>query len=271
MILAIDFGASSTSAVLLDDRRIVLKAAAPKQLCSKKEIIAFLKRNGFNSFKIRSLALTGGRSAFFKGKILGLKPLHVNELDAIGLGAAYLSDSKRCLAVSMGTGTCIVLFEKGRSRHVIGTGIGGGTILGLSKILLWETGIVGLARLAKSGDFRKADLSVKEVVGKGIGLVGGEATASNLAKARGSRADVAAAIQNMVAESVAVLSVMASRAEKCKKIVFLGKTPQFPLVRERLLETAKCFKTSFTFPENHSFGTAFGAALLLERRAGPKR
>ena len=267
MILAIDFGASTTGAVLLEGKRVVHKASAPKTLRSKKEIESFLKKSGFGSFKgkVSAVAVTGGKSAFFRQKIFGLRPKHVNEIDAIGRGAAFLAKKSRCLAVSMGTGTCVVLFEKGKSRHIIGSGVGGGTILGLSGLLARETRIEKLAALAEKGKLRNVDLSVGDIVGAGIGVVGSCATGANFAKLRGcGRADLAAGVQSMAAESVAVLAVSAGRQCGCSAVVFTGRAPLFPFVRRRLLEAGRLFGARFVFPKNLEFGTAIGAALSIK-------
>lgn len=282
MILGIDFGASTTDAVLLQGRRIVRKATAPKVIDSVNALNSFLKKNNFDSFPIQKIAISGGKSAFFKGKILARQPVRVNEIDAIGFGASFLSKANHCLAVSMGTGTCIVLFEKGKCRHVIGTGLGGGTILGLSKLLIGEMEIKKLIQLAGKGNLRKVDLSVADIVGKGIGLLNADATAANFAKAffadakkpweKGpsaklkncSKADLAAGVQNMVAEAVAVLAITAAKQCNCGKIVFLGRTTAFPLVRKRLRAAAKLFGARFQFPENSAFGTAIGAACFAQ-------
>jgi len=267
LILAIDFGASTTGAVLLKGRRVVKKACVAKTMESKKEIELFLKKNCFDSFKgkISAVAVTGGKSAFFTHKIFGLRPKHVDEIDAIGTGAAFLAGKKRCLAVSMGTGTCVVLFEKGESRHVIGSGVGGGTIVGLSRLLAKETRIEKLAGLAEKGNLRNVDLSVGDIVGGGIGVVGSCATGANFAKMRDcSMADLAAGVQNMAAESVAVLAVAAARQCGCNGIVFTGRAPLFPFVRRRLLEAGRLFGGRFVFPKNLEFGTAIGAALSIK-------
>ncbi|MCX6798967.1 MAG: hypothetical protein NTW59_02615 [Candidatus Diapherotrites archaeon] len=262
MILGIDFGASNTGAVLLDGKRLVKKASTAKTMRSKMEIELFLKKNKFNSFNISGIAITGGKSAFFKQKIFGIKPLHVDEIQAIGRGASFLAGAKRCLAVSTGTGTCVVLFEKGKSKHVIGSGLGGGTILGLSKLLVRETRISELIGLARRGNLRNVDLSVGDIVGGGIGIVNSKATGSNFAKMKNfGKADLAAGVQNMVAEAVAVLAISASRGCKCGEIVFVGRAACFPLVRERLLLAAKLFGAKFVFPKDFAFGTAVGAAL----------
>ncbi len=264
LILGIDFGACTTDAVLLQGSRIARKASSGKAFSSARELNRFLAKNNFGPSKISRIAVTGGKSSFFKGRILGLEPVHVDEINAIGRGAAFLSKSRRCLAVSLGTGTCIVLFERGKCRHMIGTGIGGGTILGLGRLLLGETGVKKLIGLAARGSLHKVDLSVRDVVGKGIGSLPPNATASNFAKGKGSRADLAAAVQSMVAESVAVLAVASARQCRCRKIVFIGKALAFPFVRKRLVAAAKCLGTAFEFPRNSGFGTAVGAAACLQ-------
>ena len=263
MILGIDFGATTTDAVLLSGKKIVKKASTGK-ISTAGKLNTFLKKNGFKSFSISTVAVTGGKSRFFKSKVLGLKPKHVNEINAIAFGAAFLAKTKRCLAVSFGTGTCLVLFEKGKAKHVIGTGIGGGTITGLSKLLVKETGPDALVRMAKKGNIHNVDLSVKEVIGSGIGLLEGSATASNFARAKGSRADLAAAVQNLAAESVAVLAIATSRQCNCKKIVFTGRTLSFPIIQKRLAAAAKCFGAKFFFPKNKEFATAIGAVFAFE-------
>ena len=259
MILGIDFGATTTDAVLLSKKRIVKKASAEK-ISSISKLNSFLKKNNFDSSKISRVVITGGKSASLKGKILGINPVHVSEIDAIGLGASFLSNAKKCLAVSFGTGTCIVSFENGKTKHVIGSGVGGGTITGLSKLLVKENNIEKLTVLASKGNFGNVDLSVKHVVGGKIGLLNADATASNFARGRGSKADLAAAVQNMVAESVAVLAIAASRQCKCNRIIFLGKGLAFPLAKKRLKAAAKVFGAKFEFPSNADVGVAAGAA-----------
>ncbi|MBN2067622.1 MAG: hypothetical protein JW744_04095 [Candidatus Diapherotrites archaeon] len=264
MILGIDFGASTTDAVLLQGKRIVKKACAERVLVSPKELDSFLKKNKFHKFQIEGVAISGGKSAGFHKKILGIKPKHVNEIDAIAFGAKFLTGSKRFLAVSMGTGTCIVLFQK-KAGHVIGTGLGGGTVLGLSRLLLNESSPKKLAKLAEGGNLRNVDLSVKDVAGGKIGLLNADATASNFGKqGRHSRADLAAAVQSMAAEAVAVLAIAASRQCNCRKVIFLGRTLSFPLVRKRLKKAAELFKAEFSFPKDAEFGTAAGAAYYAQ-------
>ncbi len=109
---------------------------------------------------------------------------------------------------------------------------------------------------------RRVDLSIRDVVGAGFSMLGANATASNFAKLKNcSRADLAAGIQNLVADSVAVLAVSTERQCDCNNIVFCGRAPLFGLVRKRLEAAAELFGARFLFPQDFGFATAIGAAL----------
>jgi len=261
MILGIDFGATTTDAVLFKGRKILRKASSGKTLGSAKALESFLKQKGFASKEIRHLAVTGGKSSFFKGRVLGLKPVHVGEIDAIGFGGAFLAGQKRCLVVSMGTGTCIVSFEKGKARHVAGTSLGGGTILGLSQRLFGECNPEKLGKMASKGSLKGIDLSVEEIVGGNIGIIPGKASASNFAKiGRASKADLASAVQNTVAESNAIIAALAARSSRQKKLVFVGKTVAFPAVKASIKRVLGYYGFAPIFPKAGTLATAAGAA-----------
>ncbi len=269
MILGIDFGATTTDAVLFEEKKILRRASSGRTLGSARELEYFLKQKGFASAEIKCVAVTGGKSSFFKGRVLGLKAVHVGEIDAIGFGGSFLAGLKRCLVVSMGTGTCIVSFEKGKARHAAGTALGGGTILGLSKRLFGEGSPEKLGMMASKGSLKGIDLSVEEIVGGNIGLIPGKASASSFAKAgRASKADLALAVQNTVAEPNAVIAALAARSSKQKKIVFVGKTTTFPAVKASIKRVLGYYGFTPTFPKAGTLATAAGAAYFV---TGKKR
>ena len=269
LILSIDFGSTNTDVVLFDGKLATKKAGTQEKLFSAAELESFLKKAGFAPQGIDAVAVTGGKSAFFTEKIFGLAPVHINEIDAIGSGAAFLAKQERCLVVSMGTGTCIVLFDNGKCTHVIGTGVGGGTITGLSRLLLGETNIPKLNSLADNGKTENIDLTIGDVVGKKFSMLNEKVTASNFAKPENcGKADLAAGIQNLVAESVAVLAVSAAKQCNCGAVVFCGKTPSFAFVKKRLLGASRLFGGNFLFPKNFEFATAIGAAIILQKKQG---
>ncbi len=268
MILGIDFGATTTDVVLFNGKRILRKESSAKQLGSEKKLNSFLKKKDFASKKISAVAVTGGKNSFFKGKVLGNKPTHVEEIEAIGFGGCFLAGLKHCLVVSMGTGTCIVSFDRGKARHVAGTALGGGTIVGLSKRLFGEGNPEKLGKMALNGSLKKIDLSVEEIVGKGIGIIPAKAAASNFAKnGKASKADLALAVQNTVAESNAIIAALSAKYSCRKKIVFVGKTAAFPAVKATVRRVLGYYGFKPIFSGLGEHATAIGAAYCLWKKS----
>ena len=65
----------------------------------------------------------------------------------------------RALVVSLGTGTAIVSVNGDKIDHVSGTGVGGGTLLGLAKHMLGVSTIETLEAMARRGDLQRVDLT----------------------------------------------------------------------------------------------------------------
>ena len=259
MILGIDFGISTTDVVLLDNCR------PSKAFSLESKSLPALKRalaeNKIDLGEVDRVAVTGAKLS--RAKLFGKPVSVVSEVNAIGFGGAFLSKSKNCIVVSMGTGTCVVSFKGGRAKHVGGTGVGGGTVLGLSKRLAGVLDVEKLSKLASKGSLRKIDLSVKEAVGGSVGLVPASATASNFAKLNSAgKADLALAVQNMVGEVVAVVAALAARGSGQKKMVFVGKTAGFPVVRGAIRQVLSYYNLSPTFPKGRGQATALGAAVF---------
>ena len=87
------------------------------------------------------MAATGAGSRALDDKLFGRPVVKVNEFTAIGVGGTSLAGKERALVVSLGTGTAIVSVNQAEIRHVSGTGVGGGTLLGLAKHMLGVSAI----------------------------------------------------------------------------------------------------------------------------------
>ena len=257
MILAIDFGITTTDIVLMQNCSIVKSfhiESGPTEMLNKA-----IKEQEIDFLSVKEIVVTGGKRDL--KKVFGKPFTRINELNAIGFGAAFLSKLRNALVVSLGTGTCMVSFKEGEVEHVAGTGVGGGTIIGLSRHLLGEENIEKLKELALQGSAEKVNVSVGEAIGSGIGVAPATATASNFAKkGKASQADIALGIQKMVGETNAVLAVCAAKNSAQKNIVFTGKTTLFPAVRESITEILAYSGFSPVFPEKAPYATAIGAA-----------
>ncbi|MBN1157214.1 hypothetical protein JXA85_06330 [Candidatus Woesearchaeota archaeon] len=242
-MIGIDFGYSSTKVVVMDRGKLFRKLLLPPGVA-----VPYIKSRRIN--------ITGGKSRFMK-----MKAKKVSEIDAIAKGAAYLSKKKKFLVASIGTGTCIVNYDK-TIKHTCGSGLGGGTILGLGKLLVGTTDVSEIENLASRGNLDNVDLRIKDIVGSGIGNLKGSLTASNFSKLRLKRkTDLAVGIINLVAEGVGVLIGYAAKANKQQDVVIVGRTINIPQFRKRLSFTLRLFKLNVIFPKDAEFATAIGATL----------
>lgn len=272
MIIGIDIGGSTTQGILLKNGKVTgfVSIQASDELASAAGCLGkILGENRIEINRIKFVAATGGGSRKRLGKkILGIPVKKVDEVKAIGLGGLNLTNKTKCFVVSIGTGTAMVAVkDKGNFiRHAGGTGIGGGTLKGLYRLLLNKDDINNLEILARNGNLKKTDLTVKDIVGRGIGKLPPSATAANFGKLSDdvNKHDIALGLINMVAEVIGTLSVFAARNYGLEKdIVFVGKVTRNRRLMKKLKEVIRTFGGHATIPKNAEFATAIGAAKAL--------
>ena len=126
--------------------------------------------------------VTGVGSSYVKEPIFGISTGRVEEFYSIGMGGLFLSKLSNAVIVSMGTGTAFVKAESGKATHLGGTGIGGGTLLGLSNRMLNIRHFDDLVAMALEGDLTNVDLSIRDISSDLITGLPPETTASNFGK-----------------------------------------------------------------------------------------
>ncbi len=187
----------------------------------------------------------------------------ISEFSAIGKGAAVASRYTSGIAVSLGTGTAMVLFNADAETytHIKGTGLGGGTFIGLGKALLGISDFNEISLLAQKGKKEKIDLSIGEITGGDIDLLPASATASNFAKYTHttSHADIALGISTLIAESITALAIEKCLRYKQTSIVFGGKFSKLSILRTHVEATTKLFNIRAIFPEHSEYITVIGA------------
>ena len=114
------------------------------------------------------------------------------------------------IVVSMGTGTSLVKCDDNEIRHIGGIGIGGGTLAGLSRIMLKTDDIKQIIKLAKDGDVSKINLLIGDISAKPLPGLPMNATASlfSNAKANASREDIAMGLIWMVLQSIGSATIL---------------------------------------------------------------
>jgi type II pantothenate kinase len=268
MTVGIDIGGTTTKIVGLGEKDEIffttVKANDP--LASAAGAIGkFLSVAGKKMGDIKQLAVTGVGSTFISDNVLGIPVEHVEEFNAIGLGGLHLSGASRALVVSVGTGTAIVHAEGRTARHVGGSGVGGGTILGLGKALAGITDFDSLSKASSKGKVEAVDLTIGDISSKNVGTLPQNATASNFGRMadRPGPEDCAAGIVNMVFQTVGMLAMFAARSEGDASIVVVGNTMQIPMAATVLDSLYPIYGIKFIIPRLAQYATALGAALYL--------
>jgi len=128
------------------------------------------------------IASTGGLSRLLPEAFEGVPVHKIGEVQAVGRGALALTGLREALVVSAGTGTAMVAAKEAESQHLTGSAVGGGTLLGLSRLLLGTADPLEVARLAARGNPGKVDSTLLDVIGGGIGHLPPDATAVNLGR-----------------------------------------------------------------------------------------
>lgn len=266
-IVGIDIGGSTTKIVGYDGKELfspmLVKATDP--ISSVYGAFGkFLNENKLKLSDIERIMVTGVGSSFIEEKIFGIPTYKVEEFLAIGLGGLFLTDLTRAIIVSMGTGTAYVMAEKDHAYHLGGTGVGGGTLLGLSNRMLNVRNFSDIVEMAKGGDLRKVDLSIADISHEEVVGLTQETTASNFGKMvdLASNADIALGIINLVFQTIGMLAVFASRNSEVKDIVLTGNLSNVPQARDIFSSLTELFGTPFHIPPHAEFATATGAAIV---------
>ncbi len=271
-IIGIDVGGSTTKIVGFqnrDDRRelispLFVKAGDP--ITSLYGAFGrFLCDNNLTLDDIDRVKVTGVGSSYLAKPIYDLVCDNVSEFESIGRGGLYISGLDEAIIVSMGTGTAIVHAKRGGEiKYLGGTGVGGGTLVGLSKLLLGMDNVAHIEALAEQGDINKIDLKIKDISNQGrFDGMSAELTASNFGKISdlADRADIAAGVINTVFETIAMMAIFAARGKCVKDIILTGNMTTFVSCKKIFAEMSKLFDVNFIIPDNAQFATVIGAAL----------
>jgi type II pantothenate kinase len=171
------------------------------------------------------IGVTGGGARRLLGALEGVLTREIGEFDAWVAGAAEVAALSGIelpatyLLVSVGTGTSIILMREGEGLRVGGTALGGGSLLGLGRLLLGTHAFDDLVELAGRGDRRRVDLLVGDLYDLGNAPLPPELTASHFAKLESvERADLAHALVGLVGQNLALLCALLARTPFCGAI-----------------------------------------------------
>ncbi len=266
MIIGIDIGGSTTKIVGFKENTLhePLTVEASDPIASAAGALGkFLNTNDLSIQDIELIRMTGAGASFIHKDLLGIPVEKVEEFIALGYGGLYLSKLKKAVIVSMGTGTAIVKAHGDCISHIGGTGVGGGTIVGLSKAMLNLSDFDNIVALSESGDLSLVDLSISDITKGDIGNLPATLTASNFGKMsdKASKSDLVKAILNMVFQTIGMMAVLASKVEKDNQIVMTGNLVKIPQAQKTFQELSRLYNVTFYTPKYARHCTAIGAAI----------
>lgn len=269
IVIGLDVGGSTTKIVGMCDGKLkgneIVKATDPVT-SAFGALGKYLNVNHLQITDIDTLMITGVGASFQTGDLLGIHTIRVQEFLATGLGGLFLSGLDHAVVVSMGTGTAFVEAGNGVVRHIIGSGVGGGTVLGLSNSLLNVRDFDLLTELASGGSLSRVDLSIGDITNIEIPGLPMSTTASNFGKLSDDvlREDLALGIFNLAYQSIGTMAVLAARAVNLSDVIFTGQMTRVPQCVEIFSAFSQLYHMSFVVPELSEFATAIGAAIFTE-------
>ncbi len=227
----------------------------------------FLNVNALKITDVQRVMVTGVGASYVQAPLFGIPTGKVDEFRAIGLGGSKLARTSRAIIVSMGTGTAFVKFENGKAYHLGGTGVGGGTLLGLSNRMLNIRKFEDLVEAARGGNLTHIDLAIGDITRKTMVGLPPETTASNFGKISdlADRSDLALGIINLVFQTIGMIAVFAARSDNMTDIVLTGNLTNVPQCMDVFDALKKLVQVDFIMPDHAEYATAVGAAMVFER------
>ena len=264
--VGLDVGGSTTKIVGMKDKDIIYKSitTAGDPVTSAYGALGKLINDlSISISDISGINITGVGSGFSGSPMLGINTILIEEFLSSGLGGLYLTGLNKAVVVSMGTGTAYLKAEYPNVTHIIGSGVGGGTIVGLSNSMTGIDNPEKLSELATNGDINKVDLTIGDISKAEIPGLAKHVTASNFGKAADDLTgeDKIMGVFNLVYQSIGTMSVLASRVAGINDVVFTGQLTTFKECRQSFELFKELYKANFIIPEDAEFATAIGACL----------
>jgi type II pantothenate kinase len=266
MIIGIDIGSTTTKAVSIENGRLArkIKTKASDAVTSATGALGkMIVESGMKMADIERIMITGAGASKIKNDIFGIPTVRIDEIRAIGIGGIFLSGQDHIIIANIGTGTAIIEAGPEGISHLGGSGVGGGTILGLAKKLLPITDFNGVMELAETGNLNQVDLLLEDIMETDISFLNKESTASNFGKMldTAGSGDIALGIVNLVYQVIGMLSVFAAKSRNLSRVVVTGNGGKNLIGRKILSVITGMYGISFEYPPDAEYTTAVGAGL----------
>lgn len=211
---------------------------------------------------------TGGGATHLGETVAGAPVSIIPEFEAWAHGAPILAALEGIelpdsyLLVSLGTGTSILRVGPEGASRVGGSALGGGTLLGLGRLLLGVESFHDITKLAASGDRRRVDLLVGDIYPEGELPLPADLNAASFAKLSSREpGDLAHALCGLVGENISLICGQLASAMGTQGVVYCGSTlDQNPALVAIIREVTGMLGSPSYLLERGAFCGAVGAA-----------
>ena len=266
IVIGIDVGISTTKIVGVRDMQVV----SPMRITATDPITSlygafgkYLYENHLELEDVEQVVLTGVGSAYIEKPVYGLPTSKADEFVADGLGARFESGLDRIIVVSMGTGTSLVRCDGNDIRHIGGISVGGGTLAGLSRIILQTSDIKQVSELAKQGNISNVNLMIGDISAHPLPGLPMNVTASLFGKAQtdAAKEDIAVGLIHTVLQTIGSAAVLSALNTDIREFVMIGNLTLLPQCHDVFPMMEQLYNVHFHIPKYSQFCTAIGAAL----------
>lgn len=272
--IGIDTGGTLTKLAYLDEQQELKLTVFPSnEMHLVKEWLE-------NHPQVEEIGLTGGRTEQLRDVLKTMKSIeYIVEFEATLKGVRYLLEKEghaidQSIITNIGTGTSIHYMDGFTHARVGGTGVGGGTLIGLSTIMTGISNFDEIKANAFKGKREGIDLLVKDIYQGMDTPIDGNLTASNFGKVgitdqrEFEQNNVLATTQGLIGEVISTLSIQLAVQYKTENIVYIGSTL---IDNEQLVKVIEHYtilkKHKPVFLEDCGFSGAIGALLNIREHS----
>lgn len=228
-------------------------------------IYEIINKYNIDKSKIEKILATGTGSSYLEDRFDEIEIIKIDEFNAIAYGGLILSKLEKGNVVSIGTGTTIVYSDLEKVERIGGTGLGGGTLVGLGSAILSDvekdvkevTNFKTLIEMAKLGDRSNVDLLIGDISKSDISNMTSDITAANFAAIQKSanKNDYIAATLNLILENIMLII---KSIDNNQTSVFIGTMASDEYVKKRIEEISKYTGNKVTFVDDAEYAIVIG-------------
>lgn len=266
IVIGIDVGISTTKIVGIENMNVIspMRIQAADPVTSLYGAFGkYVYENQIPLEKVEQVMLTGVGSEYIDQPVYGLPTTKCDEFIADGLGARFESGLDKIIVVSMGTGTTLVRCDGDEICHLGGISMGGGTLAGLSRIILQTSDIRQVSEMAKNGDVTNVNLQIGDISARALPGLPMDVTASLFGKAQtdAAKEDIAVGLIHAVLQTIGSAAVLAALNTDINEFVMIGNLSLLPQCADVFPMMEKLYNVHFHIPKYSQYCTAIGAAL----------